>query len=70
MCRIRLSLNICISLRGWPVQVAVVGCMYMVYVRQLEFDTACAHNFLFFFDIHRILPSIVIFRIHKMNGFM
>ena len=57
MYRCRLSVNRCISLCGWLVHVTVVSCRYTIYVRQLEFDTASAHNFpLFFFDIHRILP--------------
>ena len=60
MYRCRLSLNRCISLRGWLVHVAVVSCVYTVSVGQLEFDIASAHIFSFFFyDIHRILPIIV-----------
>ena len=46
--RCRLSLNniiLCISQRGWLIRVVVVGSVYIVYVRQLELDTVCAHNF-------------------------
>ena len=58
--RCRLSLNICISQCGWPIGVVVVGCVCIVYVRQLEFDNVCAHNFpLFFFHIHLMKLIIV-----------
>ena len=49
----RLSLNRRISLRGWLVHIAVILCVYTLYVRELKFDTASALIFfpLFFFRI-------------------